>query len=98
MLVKLTSRNRLTLPKAVLPALGGAEYLEVVEENGRIVLTPAPANRACAMRVESRRRRPSPRRNAVRTSGADAVRAKLAELGPTETDVADAVAWARSGS
>ena len=74
MLVKLTSRNRLTLPKAVLPALGGAEYLEAVEENGRIVLTPVRVNRA------------------------DAVRAKLAELGLTEADVADAVAWARSGS
>lgn len=74
MLAKLTSRNQLTLPKAVLPALGGAEYLEAVEENGRIVLTPVRVNRA------------------------DAVRAKLAELGLTEADVADAVAWARSGS
>ena len=30
--------------------------------------------------------------------GADAVRRKLAELGITETDVADAVAWARRGA
>ncbi len=72
MLAKLTSRNRLTLPKAVMSAVEGSEYLDVTEENGRIVLTPVRVNRA------------------------DAVRAKLAELGITETDVADAVAWARA--
>ena len=72
MLAKLTSGNRLTLPKAVMSAVEGSEYLDVTEENGRIVLTPVRVNRA------------------------DAVRAKLAELGITETDVADAVAWARA--
>ena len=72
MLAKLTSKNRLTLPKAVMSAVEGSEYLDVTEENGRIVLTPVRVNRA------------------------DAVRAKLAELGITETDVADAVAWARA--
>ena len=71
MLAKLTSKNQLTLPKAVVSAIGGIEYLDVTEENGRIVLTPVRMNRA------------------------DAVRAKLAELGVTETDMADAVAWAR---
>ena len=34
----------------------------------------------------------------VRVNRAGAVRAKLAELGISETDVADAVAWARSGA
>jgi hypothetical protein len=34
----------------------------------------------------------------VRLRRADAVRAKLAELGLTETDVADAVTWARKPS
>ena len=72
MLAKLTSKNQLTLPKAVVSAIGGIEYLDVTEENGRIVLTPVRMNRA------------------------DAVRAKLAELGVTETDMADAVAWARA--
>ena len=72
MLVKLTSRNRLTLPKAVMSAVERSEYLDVTEENGRIVLTPVHVNRA------------------------NAVRAKLAELGITEADVADAVAWVRS--
>ncbi len=33
----------------------------------------------------------------VRINRADGVRAKLAELGISETDVSDAVAWARSG-
>ena len=71
MLAKLTSKNQLTLPKAVVPTVRGAEYLDVTEENGRIVLTPVRVNRAAA------------------------VRAKLADLGLSEADVADATAWAR---
>ena len=71
MLAKLTSKNQLTLPKAVLSDFQGAEYFEVTGENGRIVLTPVRLNRA------------------------DTVRTKLAESGLSETDVADAVAWAR---
>ena len=73
MLAKLTSKNQLTLPKAVVSAIGDARYFEVTEEGGRIVLTP------------------------VRIARADAVRAKLAQLGISETDVADAVNWARRG-
>jgi hypothetical protein len=34
----------------------------------------------------------------VRINRADAVRARLADLGITETDVVDAVAWARKKS
>ena len=71
MLAKLTSKNQLTLPKAVIADFQGLEYFDVTKENGRIVLTPVRVNRA------------------------NAVRAKLAELGMSETDVADAVAWAR---
>ena len=71
MLAKLTSGNRLTLPRALISAVEGTEYFDATEENGRIVLTPVRANRA------------------------DAVRARLAVLGLTETDAADAVAWAR---
>ena len=71
MLAKLTSKNQLTLPKAVLSDFQGAEYFEVTGENGRIVLTPVRLNRA------------------------DTVRTKLAELGLSEADVSDAVAWAR---
>lgn len=72
MLAKLTSKNQLTLPKAVLASCPEAEYFEVTEENGRIVLTP------------------------VRIQRADAVRAKLSELGLDQGDVADAVDWARN--
>ena len=71
MLAKLTAKNQLTLPKAVLAAFPEAEYFDVTEENGRIVLAP------------------------VRVTRANAVRAKLADLGLTEADVAEAVAWAR---
>ena len=71
MLAKLTSKNQLPLPKAVISGFPDIDYFDVAEENGRIVLTP------------------------VRVTRADAVRAKLAELGLSDGDVADAVAWAR---
>ena len=71
MLAKLTSKNQLTLPKALVAAFPGTEYFDVTQENGRLVLTP------------------------VRLTRANAVRAKLAELGLSETDVAEAVSWAR---
>ncbi len=71
MLAKLTSKNQLTLPKAVISTFEGTEYFDVTEEDGRIVLTP------------------------VRVARADAVRRKLAEMGLSEVDVAEAVSWAR---
>ena len=74
MLAKLTSKNQLTLPKAVLASCPGTKYFDVTEDNGRIVLTPVRINRA------------------------DAVRAKLADLGMSEDNAADAVAWARDGA
>lgn len=74
MLAKLTSKNQLTLPKAVVSTCKGVEYFDVTEENGRIVLTPVRLNRA------------------------DAVRSKLAEMGISEDDVAEAIVWARKGA
>lgn len=71
MLAKMTSKNQLTLPKAVTKAVGDPRYFEVRAEAGQIVLTP------------------------VRIQRADAVRAKLAELGVSGRDVEGAVAWAR---
>jgi len=68
---KRTSKNQLTLPKAVVDQVGAADYYDVVCDNGRIVLTP------------------------LHPGGAMAVRSRLAELGITEADVADAVNWAR---
>lgn len=73
MLAKLTSKNQLTLPKAVTAAVEATEYFEVTAENGRIVLTPVRVNRA------------------------DGVRAKLAGLGLSESDVTEAMTWARTG-
>ena len=72
MVAKLTSKNQLTLPKAVVSNFRGYEYFEVSQEHGRILLTPVRLNRAAA------------------------VRAKLAELGVSEGDVAAAVDWART--
>ncbi|WP_216903380.1 AbrB/MazE/SpoVT family DNA-binding domain-containing protein [Synechococcus sp. CCY 9618] len=70
-LAKRTSKNQLTLPKAVVEAVGVADYYDVATENGRIVLTP------------------------VHPGAAANVRTRLADLGITEADVADAVAWSR---
>ena len=74
MLAKRTSKNQITLPKAVVQSAGEADYYDVAVEGGKIVLTP------------------------VRLHQADAVRAKLSELGITEADGADAVAWARKAA
>ncbi len=72
MLAKMTAKNQLTLPKALIAQVGAAEYFDVQAQNGQLVLTP------------------------VRIQRGDAVRAKLAELNLSETDIADAVAWART--
>ncbi|HXN16570.1 MAG TPA: AbrB/MazE/SpoVT family DNA-binding domain-containing protein [Usitatibacter sp.] len=40
MIAKLTSKNQLTLPKALVRQFPGTTYFEVSEERGRIVLTP----------------------------------------------------------
>jgi len=52
MLAKLTSKNQLTLPKAMVKAVHGATYFDVTEENGRIVLTPVRIARADAVRAK----------------------------------------------
>lgn len=72
MLAKMTSKNQLTLPKALTALVGTPEYFDVEARNGQLVLTP------------------------VRIQRGDAIRAKLSELNLNESDVADAVAWARA--
>lgn len=52
MRARLTAGNRLTLPSAALAAVGPADCFDVTAENGRIVLTPATASRADAVRVK----------------------------------------------
>ncbi len=51
MRAKLTSRNRLTLPKSVVAAFEGVTSFDVAEENGRIVLTPVRLSRADVVRA-----------------------------------------------
>jgi bifunctional DNA-binding transcriptional regulator/antitoxin component of YhaV-PrlF toxin-antitoxin module len=57
-------------------------------------LGPEPAPRYFEVEVQDGRIILTP----ARTGSADAVRHKLAELGISEADVADAVAWARQRS
>jgi antitoxin component of MazEF toxin-antitoxin module len=71
MLAKMTAKNQVTLPKALVTEVGATDYFDVEARNGQLVLTP------------------------VRIHRGDAVRAKLAEMNLNESDVADAVAWAR---
>ena len=51
MLVKLTSKNQLTLPEEVLAGFEGVKYFEVTKDKGEIMLAPvmSPADK---IRVE----------------------------------------------
>jgi bifunctional DNA-binding transcriptional regulator/antitoxin component of YhaV-PrlF toxin-antitoxin module len=40
MLAKVTSKNQLTLPKAIISQIGEVEYFDVRADEGRIILTP----------------------------------------------------------
>ena len=71
MLAKKTTKNQVTLPKAVVTYFAGVDYFDVSTDGACIILRP------------------------LRQSRADEVRARLAELGLGEKDVASAVAWAR---
>jgi len=51
---KRTSKNQLTLPKAVVEQTGPADYYDVTCENGRIVLTPLHPGGASAVRSRLR--------------------------------------------
>lgn len=52
MLAKLTSKNQLTLPKAMVMSVGRADYYDVEVENGRIMLTPVRIQNADAVRAK----------------------------------------------
>jgi bifunctional DNA-binding transcriptional regulator/antitoxin component of YhaV-PrlF toxin-antitoxin module len=73
MLAKVTAKNQITLPKAIVSQFQGVEYFEVRAEGQKIVLEP------------------------VRHARTGEVWERLEELGITESDVADAVKWARKG-
>ncbi len=51
---KRTSKNQLTLPKAVVEQAGLADYYDVTCDNGRIVLTPLHPGGASAVRARLR--------------------------------------------
>lgn len=52
MRVRLTSRNRLTLPKAIIEGVPKAAYFEVQARDGEIFLTPVRIQRADAVRAK----------------------------------------------
>ena len=52
MLAKMTSKNQLTLPKAITNAVGPAQYFDVKAKDGQIVLTPVRIQRADAVRAK----------------------------------------------
>jgi hypothetical protein len=51
-LAKLTGKNQLTLPKAIINAIGPVEYFDVQARDGVIVLTPVRIQRADAVRAK----------------------------------------------
>ncbi|MBD5626228.1 AbrB/MazE/SpoVT family DNA-binding domain-containing protein [Desulfovibrio sp.] len=54
MLAKLTSKNQLTLPKAIMSQIPHPDYFEVELEDGRIILTPLLLRPADAVRDKLR--------------------------------------------
>jgi len=50
MLAKKTSKNQITLPKAIAKHFPDVEYFDIHEEEGRIVLVPLKVNRANEVR------------------------------------------------
>jgi bifunctional DNA-binding transcriptional regulator/antitoxin component of YhaV-PrlF toxin-antitoxin module len=50
MLAKKTSKNQLTLPKAIVEHFPDVDYFDVRDEGDRIVLVPLRPNRADAVR------------------------------------------------
>jgi hypothetical protein len=52
MLAKMTSKNQLTLPKAITDAVAPAQYFDVKAKDGQIVLTPVRIQRADAVRAK----------------------------------------------
>lgn len=52
MLAKMTSKNQLTLPKALTAQVGEPEYFDVEARNGQLVLTPVRIQRGDAIRAK----------------------------------------------
>jgi antitoxin component of MazEF toxin-antitoxin module len=52
MLAKRTSKNQVTLPKAVVQQVGEADYYDVTAQEGKIILTPVRLQQADAVRTK----------------------------------------------
>jgi bifunctional DNA-binding transcriptional regulator/antitoxin component of YhaV-PrlF toxin-antitoxin module len=52
MLAKKTSKNQITLPKAVVERFPGVEHFDVTAEKGRIILRPLERSRAGEVRAK----------------------------------------------
>ncbi len=52
MLAKMTSKNQLTLPKALVVQVGATEYFDVEARNGQLVLTPVRIQRGDGVRAK----------------------------------------------
>jgi hypothetical protein len=52
MLAKMTTKNQLTLPKAITNAIGPSQYFDVKAKDGQIILTPVRIQRADAVRAK----------------------------------------------
>lgn len=50
MLTKRTTKNQITLPKAIVQSTGEADYYDVTVQDGKIVLTPVRIQQADAVR------------------------------------------------
>lgn len=112
MLAKLTSKNQITLPKAVVSAFKGTDYFDVTHEDGRIMLTPMRVTPArtwtlanAEAYIEKMKRLQMPLDTTdpkvwlerMNTDRSEAIWEKMDRLGVTEQDIADAIEWARRG-
>ncbi len=50
MLAKRTSKNQITLPKAIIADFEDIEYFEISQQDGRIILEPVQINQADKVR------------------------------------------------
>jgi hypothetical protein len=50
MIAKRTSKNQVTLPKAIVQMVGEADYYDVTAQDGKIILTPVRLQQADAVR------------------------------------------------
>lgn len=52
MLAKRTSKNQITLPKAIVQSVGEADYFDVTVQGSNIVLAPVRLHQAGAVRAK----------------------------------------------